>query len=64
MFPKTATSVSGKRIRLTKERWNHIRERHPEVADKLSEILETIADPDMSSSAPQSDIYQIAPVLG
>ena len=51
MFPKTAIAVSGKRIRLTKERWNHIRERHPEVADKLSEILETIADPDMSSSA-------------
>ncbi|OGD95710.1 hypothetical protein A3F02_00150 [Candidatus Curtissbacteria bacterium RIFCSPHIGHO2_12_FULL_38_9b] len=51
MFPKTAIAVSGKRIRLTEERWNHIEERHPEVAGKLPEILTTIAEPDMSSSA-------------
>ena len=59
MFPKTAIAVSGKRIRLTKERWNHIKERHPEVADKLSEILETIADPDIITTGWEYELVAI-----
>ena len=59
MFPKTAISVSGKRIRLTEERWNHIIERHPEVAGRLSEILATIADPVIITTGWEDELVAI-----
>ena|SRR3989338_3675301 len=59
MFPKTATSVSGKSIRLTEERWNHIRERHPEVRGKLANILTTIADPDIITTGWEGELVAI-----
>ncbi len=62
MFPKIATSVSGKSIRLTEERWNHIKERHPEVAGKLSEILTTIADPDIITTGWEGELVAIRKV--
>jgi hypothetical protein len=33
-------------IRLTEERWRHIAERHPEMADKHEMVLEALAEPD------------------
>jgi len=37
----------GKLIRLTKERWNHIIDRHPEVKPYLSKIKITIQEPEI-----------------
>lgn len=34
-------------LRLTKERWNHIILRHPELDGQKEQVLETITDPDM-----------------
>ncbi len=42
---ETAVSVSGKRIRLTEERWNHIERRHPELRGWRERVLETVSDP-------------------
>ena len=36
---------SGRKIHLSKERWNHINQEHPEVADYFEEIKETIINP-------------------
>lgn len=34
-------------LRLTKERWNYIILRHPELDGQKEQVLETITDPDM-----------------
>lgn len=39
------TDKTGKKIRLTKRQWTHIREDHPEVED-FEEIEETLRKPD------------------
>ncbi len=36
---------SGRKIHLTKERWSHINQEHPEIADYLEEIKETLKNP-------------------
>ena len=36
---------SGRKMHLSKERWRHIRKKHPEVED-LEQIKETIENPD------------------
>ncbi len=36
---------SGRKIHLSKERWSHINEEHPEVAPYLEEIKETLKNP-------------------
>ncbi len=41
---KSKNNVS---LRLTKERWQHIVMRHPEMADQKERLLETVTDPDM-----------------
>ena len=38
------TDKSGRKIRLTKERWSHIRQRHPNVIN-VEDIEETIRNP-------------------
>ena len=59
MFVKTTKSVSGKRIRLTEERWQHIVERHPEVAERLGNVLETISDPDIVTCGWEDEVVAI-----
>ena len=39
-------SISGAPIRLTEERWGHIRLRHPEMNSQRDRVLETIQSPD------------------
>lgn len=39
------TDKTGRKIRLTKKQWSHIREDHPEVKDE-EPIIETIEKPD------------------
>ncbi len=41
-------------IRLTKERWNHIIEHHPELKHFKEEVLLTISDPDHLYSLPKT----------
>ena len=36
---------SGRKIHLTKERWTHINQEHPEVSSYLEEIQETLKNP-------------------
>lgn len=38
-------SVSGVKIRLPEERWQHIIEEHPELIDLRYEILDTVKNP-------------------
>ena len=42
----SATSLNGVAIRLTDERWRHIREGHPEIT-RYEEILQNIQSPDL-----------------
>jgi hypothetical protein len=39
-------TVAGVPVRLTDERWKHIRSRHPEI-DHQARVLETVAEPEM-----------------
>jgi hypothetical protein len=39
-------SRNGVPIRLTKERWQHILYRHPEMEDQHERVLETLEEPD------------------
>lgn len=59
MFVKSVKAISGKRIRLTEERWQHIIERHPEVAGYLNEVLNTIANPDVITSGWGTELVAI-----
>ena len=43
---KICFSVNNVPIRLSKERFEHISSRHPEMKKSLSDILETIQNPD------------------
>ena len=40
-------ALSGVTIRLTAERWEHIRSRHPELAPLQSPVLAAIQEPDV-----------------
>jgi hypothetical protein len=40
-------SVNSVPIRLTEERWDHIRRRHPEMEGQRECILETVTEPDL-----------------
>jgi hypothetical protein len=44
---KKTSSVNGVEIRLTEERWNHIRRRHPEMENHQVDILKTVEHPDL-----------------
>ncbi|MGB9671535.1 MAG: PBECR2 nuclease fold domain-containing protein [Candidatus Bathyarchaeales archaeon] len=40
------TAFNGTKVLLTDERWKHIVLRHPELENKLSLVLDTVANPD------------------
>ena len=40
-------SHNGVPIRLTEERWNHIRHRHPEMEGLRERILKTLSEPEI-----------------
>ena len=46
---------SGRKIHLSKERWSHISQEHPEAADYFEEIKETIANPDKITAYSQDE---------
>ena len=39
------TDKSGRKIHLSKERWKHINQEHPELSDYLEEIKEKLKNP-------------------
>ena len=41
---------SGRKIHLSEERWSHISQEHPEVADYFEEIKETIINPNKTTA--------------
>jgi hypothetical protein len=43
------------RIRLTGERWIHIIESHNELAGRMTEVLETVAEPDIIFSGSKNE---------
>jgi len=45
-FPLIIKSVRGVKIRLTRERWNHMVKRHVELKKHSSKVLITVRDPD------------------
>lgn len=42
----TVTAFNGTKVLLSEKRWKHIVLRHPELEDKKSIVLNTIANPD------------------
>lgn len=42
---ESTVSVSGKRVRLTEERWAHIEGRHPELLGSRERVLEAVSNP-------------------
>lgn len=52
-------SRSGVPVRLTDERWKHISENHPEVVDMRSEILETLAEPDLIQEGDSGELLAV-----
>ncbi|HAC62780.1 MAG TPA: hypothetical protein DCF68_04410 [Cyanothece sp. UBA12306] len=53
------TAKSGLSIRLTEERWQHIKEGHPELAELQSEVLKTIEDPDRILAGNQNELLAV-----
>ncbi len=62
-------SVNNVPLRLTGERWNHVRTRHPEMSDQLERILETAFQPDMVQQGDRGELlairrYPDTPLMG
>ena len=51
-----ALSVSNVPIRITNERWEHIRRRHPEMEDECEKVLETIENPDIIQRGDRNEL--------
>ena len=54
----------GFKVILTKERWEHIIARHPELEDKIEKILETVMRPDEAYEDPTGAIHVLKRQIG
>lgn len=52
-------SHNGVSIRLTEERWDHIRYRHPEMEGLRERVLETLSGPEMIQQGDYSELLAI-----
>ena len=52
-------SVNTVPLRLTEERWNHVRTRHPEMADQQERVLETLSQPDFVQQGDRGELLAI-----
>jgi len=52
-------SIDGLSIRLTEERWDHIRNRHPEMEGLRASILETVSDPELIQQGDYGELLAI-----
>ncbi len=41
----------GKLVRLTKERWSHIKSDHPEMAAELENIMDCVSNPEFTKTS-------------
>ena len=55
----TACSINGTPVRLTAERWAHIVEEHGELADLLTEILQTVVNPERVLSGNAGELLAV-----
>jgi len=56
---RTIRSTNGVPVRLTDERWQHIVEGHPALADRQERVLETVADPDLLKLGGRGELLAI-----
>jgi hypothetical protein len=52
-------SVNNVPLRLTEERWNHVRTRHPEMSGLLERVHETVSEPDLVQQGDRGDLLAI-----
>ena len=52
-------SHNGVPIRLTEERWDHIRNRHPEMGGSRESVLETLSEPEMIQQGDYGELLAI-----
>ena len=52
-------SRNGIPIRLTEERWTHIKERHPEMGELRKGVLETLAEPEIIQQGDYGELLAI-----
>ena len=60
------TSVYSKNnvlIRLTDERWIHIVENHDDLAGRVLEVLETVAEPDIIVKGVKSELLAVRKII-
>jgi hypothetical protein len=62
MLLGTARSVEGSPIRLTQERWEHIRTEHPELRIAPATILRAVSQPDLVVEAGQNARQAVAQI--
>ena len=58
----TAQAKSGLSIRLPEERWQHIMDEHPELANLRSEIVHAIETPDKILAGSDGELLAIKPL--
>ncbi len=56
---QSVLSVNRVPIRLTEERWNHIRTRHPEMSNQSERVLETVSQPQMVQKGDRGELLAI-----
>jgi hypothetical protein len=52
-------SQNGVPVRLTTERWQHIMQRHPEMAEQRERVLETVTEPDLIQQGDYGELLAI-----
>lgn len=55
----TVSSKNSVLIRLTNERWEHIIENHDDLTEKTSEVLNTVAQPDIILQGTQNELLAV-----
>ena len=53
-------SISGARIRLEDERWEHVVERHPEMEPYRSEVIRTLSNPEFVVVGSRGSLLAVA----
>jgi hypothetical protein len=52
-------SQNGAPVRLTIERWQHIMQRYPEMAEQRERVLETVTEPDLIQQGDYGELLAI-----
>lgn len=60
----SVTAFDGTKVLLTEERWKHIVLRHPELENKLSLVLDAVANPDEVYIDPEGAFHALKRLYG